>query len=68
MDPQQQMLVAEMMRRQQAMQGANSNANRFSNMAAIAQMANNLGVAQAADMMNRQAQSQYKPISILRLF
>lgn len=68
MDPSnQQQMLADLLRRRQAgqsMQDANSQANRFSNMAAISQMANNPGLANAAEAAHKQSVAQYKPLQM----
>lgn len=64
---QQQQLVAQALRRSNgaaSLQQANANANRFSQLAAISQMANNQGIANAAELANKNAQAQYKPLSL----
>ena len=61
------MLTAQILRRRQqseAMQQANAQANRFNNLAAITQMANNPGAANAAASAQKSAQAQYKPQSL----
>lgn len=65
---QQQRLMAERLRQRQeqaaAMQDANSQANRFNILAAVTQMANNPGAAQAVQLAMRNAQAQHKPINL----
>ena len=65
---QQQRLMAERLRQRQeqaaAMQGANEQANQFNTLAAVTQMANNPGAAQAVQLAMRNAQAQHKPINL----
>jgi len=66
--PDQQMLMAEVLRRRraqaEAMQAANAQANQFNNLAAMAQMGNNSGAAAAAKMAMMNAQAQHKPVNL----
>ena len=55
----QQAILAQVLRGKQAMQLANEQANRFNNLAAISQMANNPGAAKAAAFAQSSAQKQY---------
>lgn len=62
-----QALMAQVLRKRQqaeALQQANAQGNRYSNLAAIAQMANNEGAAGAAQAAHRGAQAQYKPVQM----
>lgn len=62
-----QALQAQLLRRrmgQQAMEEANMRANQFNNLAAITQMANNPGMAEAAQMASKNQQARYKPQSM----
>lgn len=61
------MMTANLLRRRQssdALQQANAQANRFNNMAAITQMANNKPAADAAATAQRNAQAQFKPVQM----
>ncbi len=65
LDP--QAVQAQLLRRAlqaKALQDANANAHQFDTLAAVSQMANNPGVAQAAKIAQTNAQGRYKPLSL----
>jgi hypothetical protein len=68
MDPmERQAMVASLLRRRQqsgALEQANQQASQFSNLAAIAQMANNKSAASAAQAADKSAQARYSPIQL----
>lgn len=62
-----QRMEAQLLRRRQAgaaLEDANRQGNQFNNMAAIANMANNPGVVDAAGMAAKNAQARFKPIQM----
>lgn len=62
-----QQMMAQLLRKQQGadqLRNANAQANQYGNLAAISQMANNEGVAGAAQMANKSAQAQYSPVQM----
>jgi len=59
--------VANLLRRRQqsaSLEQANQQASQFSNLAAIAQMANNKSVAGASQMADKSAQARYSPVQL----
>ena len=60
----QQAILAETLRGQAALKQNSANQQKYSNLAAISQMANNPGLAKAAEMANVLRQKQYSPNQI----